>query len=557
MKFTKTLTALFLAAALVFGLAACTNSGGKIEDTEAEVKTTEATTAKDENTDADTKTEATEDTSADPASASGVDLSEEVTLVMYCIGDEPADIEMVRDALNEKLVEKFNTKLDFQFSTWTDYNQKLQNILTTQGADMTYIASWLNYQVLANTGAFEDIEPYLTAEIAPYLSSHYSEGELNSCRVNGTLYCIPNLWPEYVHEGMAYRKDLAEKYNIPEPIESLENLEGYMQGLVDNGYDAPICFNISSGNTCDTWPTSCSTMMHYFVHPGYRELKYGYMFNNNDPLNIEEYWHTDAFLEDAKLMKKWADAGYWSRSALSADNDTTALGEGRTTIYSDGTNPNKWVGWRRDAVTAGNDDYDIAWWSFANMDNYAYPAHPTQNATALVNGTKYPERCLMVVDYLMSDPEANALIQCGIEGVHYELDENGFYKALGTGYGYEACDTWCWRNGELKLQQASDVDLQAAMDHDQEIAKTALYPEVNIVGGFSEDYTDYAAERTAVMSVCEQYLNPIMAGLVDDPEAAVSEFLQKVDAAGLDICVENCKKQWEAYCQEFGYTESR
>ena len=55
------------------------------------------------------------------------------------------------------------------------------------------------------------------------------------------------------------------------------------------------------------------------------------------------------------------------------------------------------------------------------------------------------------------------------------------------------------------------------------------------------------------MNVVAQYLVPIQAGLVEDVDAAIAEFQQKVMDAGLEVCRENYKAQWEAYCAEFNY----
>ena len=558
MKYAKKLAALLIAAALVFSLAACTQQA--IVETEEEVKTTEA--PKEETTKATEKeTEKTDDGNAEtdapePANNSDVDLSETVNLVVYMVGEEPEDVDTVEAAINEKLLEKFNTTIEFQFSTWTDYKNKYNNMLTTHGADLAYTAMWMDYQTLADVGAFMELDD-LMPKYAPELYEACGEGALNSCRVNGKLYCFPNLWPEYVNQGIAWRHDLAEKYNIPDPIDSMENVEGYFQGLIDNGYEGGILYNLGSGASVGTYATSASALLRY-NHPGKDALSYGFMYDMDNPRQLVDYWHSDEFVEDMKLMKKWADAGWWSRSFLSAENDTDALVHEKTTAIIDGTNANKWVSWCNSAKSAGFDDWEIGWWEYANMDNNAYPAHPTQNATVIVNGCKYPERALMVVNYIMMDKEMNDLVQCGIEGVHYTLDEKGFYHAIeNSGYGYEACDTWNWRNGDFKLQQETDVQLQKSFDHSEELGSHTLYPNVNITQGFNESYIDYEAERTAVANVCDQYLNPLFGGLVDDVDAAVAEFLEKVDAAGLQVCADAYKAQWEAYCDEFGYTASR
>lgn len=50
-----------------------------------------------------------------------------------------------------------------------------------------------------------------------------------------------------------------------------------------------------------------------------------------------------------------------------------------------------------------------------------------------------------------------------------------------------------------------------------------------------------------------QYLAPLQAGLVDDVDAAVEEFRQKMTDAGIEVCREAFKEQWAAYCDEYGY----
>ena len=42
-------------------------------------------------------------------------------------------------------------------------------------------------------------------------------------------------------------------------------------------------------------------------------------------------------------------------------------------------------------------------------------------------------------------------------------------------------------------------------------------------------------------------------GLGDDVDAAVAEFRQKVQDAGLQACRDGFTAQWTAYCEEYGY----
>ena len=106
---------------------------------------------------------------------------------------------------------------------------------------------------------------------------------------------------------------------------------------------------------------------------------------------------------------------------------------------------------------------------------------------------------------------------------------------------------------DYTLPQKSDIDLQSMFDKYNEITSQSKFPNVNIWGGFTEDYSEYEFERTAVSNVMRQYLAPIQAGLVDDVEASVAEFRQKVMDAGLQACRDGLTEQWIAYREEYGY----
>ena len=69
---------------------------------------------------------------------------------------------------------------------------------------------------------------------------------------------------------------------------------------------------------------------------------------------------------------------------------------------------------------------------------------------------------------------------------------------------------------------------------------------------FMPYFVSYVILRVLVFNMFE-YLAPIQAGLVDDVDAAVAEFRQKVTDAGLQACRDGFTEQWVAYCEEYGY----
>jgi len=484
-------------------------------------------------------------------SAPTVDTSERVDLVFYVMGDPPVDEQVVEDALNAKLLEKVNATVDFQFSTWTDWAQKYGLQLTTGGADLIYVANWNNYGTYASSGAFLPLEDLLQ-QYGQDLLRIVDEGLLNQCKVDGTLYAIPNTWPEYTVNGVNYREDLREKYNLPVP-NSIENLEKYLLGIKEKEPNQPLLAVTTSESQGLTKAFNAFEVMN-FKYPWVTTdgLPYGLAANYETPSDVYDYWKSQDFVEDCKLMKKWADLGFWSKSALSDPNIADAFTQGLCVAEVSGMNPNKNIA----AVqTFQNEhpEWKAAYVAFGEATGVIYPAAATQNATAIPRDSKHPDRAMMVLNLLLSDQELNDLVQYGIKGTHYEVTEDGYYKRLSENFNYEAFNTWNLRNNDFKLAQESDKLLNTMFAKYQELGAKTKFPNINVHGNFTEDYTAYQVERGAVSDVMRQYLAPIQAGFVTDVEAAIQDFLQRVDNAGLEKCREGFKAQWLSYCEEYGY----
>ena len=464
-----------------------------------------------------------------PAAMAEDDMSERADLIFYVMGDAPQDEAVVENAINEILLEKFNATIDFQFSTWTDFNVKYNNTLVSAGADLIYVANWENYGLNANNGAFIEMDDLLDAYGAE-LKQQCGEAMLNMCRVGGELYCIPNLWPEYVCLGIKYREDLRAKYDLPYP-NSIENIEAFLKGIQAKEPDQPL---LRPTNTEAATSLAIGFDTAYLLAVKYPwvapiGMPYGLTANYDTPSEVYDYWFSDDFVEDCKLFKSWADQGFWSKSCLSDTNDQEAYDNGLAVAEVAGMNPNK-------QITSANNfakdhpEWESAYIAYGENTGVIYPGHATQNGTAILRSSKYPERCMMVLNYIMTDETMNRLVQCGIEGTHYELDADGYYVNLSDKFPYEGFNTWNLRVNDFKLKQSTDVALQEMFDKYAALGEQTKWPNVNSWDGFTEDYTDYDAER-----------------------AAVEEFRQKVTDAGLEACREGFQEQWADYCEEYKY----
>ncbi len=544
---SRKLISLLLCGAMVLSMAAC---GSKKNDDDKTTDAPAGSTAGE--TQGETEGDTQGETEGTGAWYEAIDTSEPVELVFYVCGDAPEDEAAVEAAVNEILSEKINATIDMQFSTWTEWTQKYNLTVTTAAADLIFTANWVDFGTLAGAGAFLELDDMMET-YAPDLLEIVSEEALNMCRAGGMLYAIPNTWAEYTSNGITYREDLRAELDLPVP-DSIEDFEAYMDGIKAAYPDQPLLAVTAEESTGTQVAFDAAWLVNGLQRSWVAQngLSYGLAADINSPSEVYDYWFSDDFVADCKLLKSWADKGYWSRSALSDTNNAESYKNGLCVAQIAGMNPNKQITAMNDFETAG-EGWLSEYIAYGEVTGAIYPGHATQNATSIIRGCKNPERALMALDLLMSDEELNALIMYGIEGTHYQISEDGFYENLSTTFNYEGFNTWNLRNGDFKLAQSTDVKLQEYFDKYAEIAAECKYPAVNIYDGFVEDYTEYASERQAVSDVMRQYLAPLQAGLVDDVDAAVEEFRTKVQSAGLDTVREAYKAQWDAYCTEFGY----
>lgn len=465
------------------------------------------------------------------------EYSERVDLVFYLLGDSPSGLSEVQDAINEILLEKVNATVDLQYSTWTDWLNKYKTVLTTGGADLIYTANYASFGQLAQSGAFLALDDLLDT-VSPNLRDAYDKAALDACRINGEIMTVPCIWKQYSLSGLEYREDLRLKYDLPVP-DSLENLEAYLVGISQNDPNQALVTN----------GTGAIEGFKY----NRKLLSQGFYVYYDAPLEVTDYWFSDEFVEDMKLMKKWADMGFWSKSVLS---DTTSAQEkyenGQIVAYVTGSNPSKYVN-RIESWAGTHPDWEDAYLTYHVDGGYTWSNDPTADATAITKDCRNPERAMKVLELLTLDKELNLLINYGIEGIHYEVAEDGSYRNLDSNIGYEAMNAWSLRNPEYKLLNGnSGILLQEMFDEYAANAEEKGQPSIDPYSGFSEDYSSYATERAALEEIKQEYLSPLQYGLVDDVDAAVAAFREKVQTVDRDKIREELTKQWEAYCQSRG-----
>ena len=478
---------------------------------------------------------------------STIDTSEHVVITYLVTGDIPTNrTEEVLAKINEKLTEKVNAELKIRWIEWTDWTTKYNLALATQSGDIDLIGTatdWLNAWPNIQKGAFYPLSEEMLQTYAPNTWAQVPQANWDLCKYNGEIYLMPeDNYAQWTNHGFMYRGDWARLAGLENGVHSWEDLGVYFQYIKDNMHDVIPWDANGNGSSygpqmAGGWQTS-HTPNIYIEGIGV-DLFYG--MSKEDPYTLSRYYlEGDELVNFATEMKKWADAGYWRTDVLNYTGDVAAeMEEGKTGAHQHHTQT--WTG-ERTTMEKKQPGSDLGFFWFGEEMNNVVGLNITHGAMAVAMTSKNPERALMVYDLMRNDPEIYRLMQYGIEGDMYTLDENGYLvRPEGFEQGVDGVDLnyWWGRNDQLELRTA-DKDWEA-ID-----ALYSTYDGVKInypYGKVVFELSNIQMYLDNLSNVYNTYMPRIVFGMMDDPAAYVAEFRQQLQNAGIEICMTEIQNQ--------------
>jgi putative aldouronate transport system substrate-binding protein len=461
------------------------------------------------------------------------------------MGPPPRDLERVVAEANKITLEKLNCTISVQ--PMVEWMSRYQLALSSgEEIDLIWTAMWYSYQPMAFDGAWRDITE-MVDQVAPELRSLIGEETWRISKIQGRDYAIPTNNRGWGQWGVSWREDLRKKMGTP-PITSWETMEAYAEGIRKNYPNMiPFCDSGSGG----LWH-SFSEKSHYYVGLGNPQFSYGLGVKTDNPREFVLFHETPEFQEYITTQRRWVERGYVQPDVASNQDDG-----------NDGMLSEKYAGNINTAVPAStltslivparssHPDWEIGYMSFGEMFGWAYRSHPSFMAMAMPIAGKNPERTLLFIRELLTNRELYRLLDLGIEGVHYKI-EDGYYVSLNDPVnpafpqGGVGITNYLWREDFAVYSR----DYQWVLDYNKN--KLAPFEVTNYFEGFPEDYTAYNDRVTAMSEVNTQYTWPILHGAVPDPVRAMEEVNRRLDAAGRQDVVKSVMEQYNAYLDGLG-----
>ncbi|MBR6571395.1 MAG: ABC transporter substrate-binding protein [Clostridia bacterium] len=473
---------------------------------------------------------------------SAVDTKKPYTVLMYLVGDKNQDMDPVLAEMNKILQAEYNTTLDIQFLSWSDY-QTLYPLILSGGekVDLIYTASWCYLYPEAAKGSFFEMDMDFIEKYMPMTYKNQVAESWGTTTIGGSIVGVPcnMMVPQYKFPGI--RWDLAQKHGITEVPDSWEDWMNYALTIAEKETpESGILALASAADNIEVWRSYYQQFNAMGIYNDDWLVAYPEDGILPEAEEIKFAMSTDWFRSFAHDMKKLADAGAWSRAALNntiANYQAFGNGTGATTFW----NGSIFSYMRTVEKTAEGIECvpcDLSPNSRVFCEEY------NNSVMAIAANSENPERAALVADLISYDYELNLLALLGIEGTHWTEAEGGrFYSSDDASNGYQdntnAMGWWAkkdYKLGVVNDQQQEDYNLKL---------KTRMTSNPCITFVFDE--APVKPYMAAINNIRAEYFGVLTLGLVDDVDATLAEFEQKLKEAGIQKVYEEFYKQYNAW----------
>lgn len=458
---------------------------------------------------------------------------------MYLIGDTPNDWEKVLGLVNEYL-EPYNTDLAVTFMSWSDY-QTMYSLVLAGGeqVDLIFTAPWCYMYTEASKGSFYELTDDFIANYMPLANKYQDKESWSETTLSGKTIAVPSNVAQAMGKIVAVRQDLADKHGISE-LKSWDDYKNFMLTMAEketpeSGIYA-LASSVDNNELWDVYRQQYDTFLA--LDSDYFDMIYQWDGDLPTTDEITMSYETEYFREYAKEMKEMADAGCWSRSALTntvTDDDAFGALQGASIAWNGSVITYVRQAEQSEGVSCAL--YDLTTDHFVGCEAFS------NNDMAIAAGSKNPERAAMLLDLIKFDTYLNRLLTLGVEGEHYSIDADGYYTQLEKSPDFSPfaiSASWAIKNGDLN-EAGADPRMKAISD---EWAKRV---ENNPTITFVFDTAPVDSYVAAVKVVLDDYVPMLELGLVEDVDATLDEMIQKCYESGLQNVKDEFNSQYEAW----------
>lgn len=388
------------------------------------------------------------------------------------------------------------------------------------------------YTGFIGNGSIIPIDDYLN-EYGQDIISAFDGGLewlLDAVKINGNYYSVPVIDNKFQFLFAGFQSKYLDKYNLDiGNVKSYKDLTPLLDVIHKN---EPALKTLLSGTQ-----TFSVLTVAFNGHDDYEGLGDGIGVlmgeNNWDVVNLYE---TPEYAEFCKDMHEWYKAGYISPDiATSGENYDTYWKTGNAFSYFQSS----------DALNVEITEVNIK--RQFGVDTSVAPVG-AQKAVFLKFlqvipvTSKNPEGAMTFLNEIYKNTSLIDTLFHGIEGVDYELNEEGLIKRI-EGAPYITNNAFGMMFGNTYLSTDIAERYKGYNNDCREALKNSIS---NRSLGFFFDNSKVAAQYTAVKNVVSEYNKGLEYGILD-PEVELPKFIEKLKAAGIDDIIAEKQAQLDAW----------
>lgn len=482
---------------------------------------------------------------ADSQSTGGAS-GEVAVLDYYWIGNGDTDQrEAVQDAINEYIEPLIGVNVVFHIIGWGDWDTKAITALQAgEKVDIFFTADWRNYMQLASQGLFlplNDIDGEngnLLEQYGQDILTGLNPAFITGTQIDGVNYAVPTNKELTVPEGFIYNVALADEIGFTEEeaakIKSLRDLEPWLEKAKAARPDEYPYLTDGSGGFQPWVPGFAAGISSNLI-----SMKYDPDASGKFDETIASIMETDWAKEQTAIMHEWYTKGWIHPDAgLTTFNTNDIRNAGKFFIEPQ---PLKGNNIKAQELVNASGNAELVLKEIYAQTKVNITTHSGGSMLAIPAVSEYPVQAMKFINLMHSDAKLLNMMLFGVEGKHWELEDDGRVNILNSAwYGAHG---GAWTLGNTLLQAVSNKEDPNKNRMLIEYSNDSVdHPSL----GFRFRTEPVAAELTAIAAVADGVNRALLTGYVD-PAVELPKYIDALKAAGLDTVKAEVEKQYDAW----------
>ena len=468
-----------------------------------------------------------------PAAEYPVDFSEEpyeVHIIMTVQAQVPTQegIDRVVAELNKLTLRDLNMTVKLEIMDFSQYSQNVPLAMASR-EKIDLVALPFNYIIsMGGAGYIYNLNPYLETYGKNIIGTYTSETLARVCTLNGGLYGVPVHKENCNQFVIVFPTAVLERNNIdPSEITDIETMKAAFEKL--------------AANEPGKWVTGTGKdfggmfdLYDFSIAGG----AYGpCLMNMAESPKVENYFASPEYAEYVKTLREWYNKGWVNPGAATDDQYFMAVFTGQTLSFV--FNYNHPLS-KPELTQALGQDVTI----IPLSDQYATTESSAAWNYCIPIGSTQPEKAMMMLDYLMTQKDAENLLNWGVEGEDYVVKGDVLDYPEGkdiSTVSYHFGQGWILPN-----QFVCTPWINEGADIYERVIEYNKNAKESLALGFVLETSSILTEIAALNNIRDEYVNALNAGAVD-PEVYLPMFLQAQEEAGMQKVIDEIQRQLDAF----------